>query len=215
MRKKNTAPSPPYIANVCRLPKRKLRRRNSSSVIIGAGVRRSCTTNAASSASPPSNGTQTSRLPQPTTGWRISASTGPASPNTVSTAPSQSSGTLRRTPVGFGTATATSASVITTNGTLMAKIQRQSAASTSQPPASGPITNEIPDHAVQLPIAAPRSSGGKVETITANALGVSSAPNIPCSARPATSTSIVGASAHSTETAPNPATPIENTRRSP
>ena len=56
----------------------------------------------------------------------------------------------------------------------------------------------MPDHAVHEPIAAPRSSGGKVATITASALGVSSAPNTPCSARPATSTSIVGASAQTT-----------------
>ena len=77
--------------------------------------------------------------------------------------------------------------------------------STSQPPASGPITIAIPDHAVQEPIAPPRSSGGKAEMITASALGVSSAPNTPCSARPATSTSIVGASAHTTDTTPNPA----------
>ena len=55
----------------------------------------------------------------------------------------------------------------------------------------------MPAHAVHEPIAAPRSSGGKVATITASALGVSSAPKTPCSARPATSTSIVGASAHS------------------
>ena len=97
----------------------------------------------------------------------------------------------------------------------MAKIQRHEATSTSQPPTSGPTTNEIPDHAVHEPIAAPRSSGGKVATITASALGVSSAPNTPCSARPAISTSIVGASAHSTDTTPKPPTPIENTRRSP
>jgi hypothetical protein len=51
--------------------------------------------------------------------------------------------------------------------------------------------------------------------ITASALGVSSAPKTPCSARPATSTSIVGATAQITDTMPNPPTPIENTRRSP
>ena len=97
----------------------------------------------------------------------------------------------------------------------MAKIQRHDALSTSQPPTSGPITNAIPDHAVHEPIAAPRSSGRTSATITASALGVSSAPNTPCSARPATSTSIVGAIAHSIDTTPNPPTPIENTRRSP
>ena len=158
--------------------------------------------NAPSSAIPPSPTAHTSGLPQPATGWRIRASASPASPSAVSIAPSQSSCISRRVP--GGTASATSVSVTITNGTLMAKIQRHDAASTSQPPASGPITMAIPDHAVQEPIAAPRSSGPKVEMITASALGVSSAPNTPCSARPATSTSIVGASAHSSETSPNP-----------
>ena len=51
--------------------------------------------------------------------------------------------------------------------------------------------------------------------MSASALGVSSAPNAPCSARPATSSSMFGATAHSTETTPKPPTPIENTRRSP
>ena len=105
--------------------------------------------------------------------------------------------------------------MISTNGTLMAKIQRQDAVSTSQPPASGPITIAIPDQAVHDPMAAPRSSAGKAEMITASALGVSSAPKTPCSARPAISTSIVGASAQIIDTTPNPPTPIENTRRSP
>ena len=54
------------------------------------------------------------------------------------------------------------------------------------------MTIAMPAHAVHEPIAAPRSSGGKVATITASALGVSSAPKTPCSARPATSTSIDG-----------------------
>ena len=52
-------------------------------------------------------------------------------------------------------------------------------------------------------------------TITASALGMSSAPKTPCSARAATSNSIVGASAHSTDAAPKPATPVAKTRRSP
>ena len=51
--------------------------------------------------------------------------------------------------------------VAITKGTLMAKIQRHVATSMSQPPASGPMTNAMPPHAVHEPIAAPRSSGGK------------------------------------------------------
>ena len=51
--------------------------------------------------------------------------------------------------------------------------------------------------------------------LTPSALGISSAPNAPCSARAPISTPMVGATAHTTETAPNPATPIEKIRRSP
>src|SRR3954454_3207230 len=51
--------------------------------------------------------------------------------------------------------------------------------------------------------------------MTASALGVSSAPNMPCSARPPTSTSIDGATAQSSDVTPKPATPSEKTRRSP
>ena len=97
----------------------------------------------------------------------------------------------------------------------MAKIQRQDALSTSWPPMSGPSTLPIPAHAVQAPTALPRSSGGKVRTITASAAGVSSAPATPWRARAATSTSIVGARAHSIEVTPNALMPNANTRRSP
>ena len=114
-----------------------------------------------------------------------------------------------------GTAARTMTMVAITNGTLMAKIQRQLATSISQPPASGPMTNAIPPHAVHEPIAPPRSSGGKLATMTARALGVSIAPKTPCNARPATSTSIDGASAQTTLTAPKPATPSVKMRRSP
>ena len=102
-----------------------------------------------------------------------------------------------------------------TIGTLIAKIQRHEAASTSWPPTTGPSTVPIPPHAVQAPTALPRSSGGKVETITASAAGVSSAPATPWSARAATSTSMVGASAQISEVTPKADTPSAKTRRSP
>ena len=73
----------------------------------------------------------------------------------------------------------------------------------------------MPPQAVQAPTARPRSSGGKVATITASAAGVSSAPNTPWSARAATSSSTVGAIAQKTDVTPNPATPSANMRRAP
>ena len=49
----------------------------------------------------------------------------------------------------------------------------------------------------------------------ASAAGVSSAPEIPCRARAAISTPMLGAAAHSADPIPKPATPAVNTRRSP
>ncbi len=49
----------------------------------------------------------------------------------------------------------------------------------------------------------------------ASELGVSSAPAAPCSARAAISTSIVGATAHASESTPNAVTPIAKIRRWP
>ena len=132
-----------------------------------------------------------------------------------STAPSQSTGGRAPWRSRCGTAIATTISVSTTNGALRTKIQRHDAASISCPPTSGPTIVAMPDHAVHEPIAAPRCAGGKAVTMTASAAGESSAPKMPCSTRPATSTSMVGAMAHTIDATPNPTTPSEKTRRSP
>src|SRR5664279_6573602 len=83
------------------------------------------------------------------------------------------------------------------SGTLITKIQRHDAIASSSPPASGPSTPAIAPHAVHVPIAPPRSDAGNVLTITASELGTSSAPAIPRSARAATSTPMLGETAHS------------------
>ena len=95
------------------------------------------------------------------------------------------------------------------------KIQRHDAIASSSPPASGPSTPAIAPHAVQLPIAGPRSSSEKVLTITARALGVNSALVTPWTMRAAISAPIEGASAHASEARPKPPTPSSKMRRSP
>ncbi len=104
---------------------------------------------------------------------------------------------------------------IATSGRLIRKITRQEEICSSSPPASGPSTVAIPPQAVQLPIAGPRSDSRNVATITARALGVSSAPATPCRARAAINAPIVGASAHSSDATPKPPTPSAKMRRSP
>ena len=139
----------------------------------------------------------------------------PPSPTAHSVAPITSTFASAARGRPSGTTRRTRNSVISTIGTLMAKIQRQDALSTSWPPISGPRTVPIPPHAVQAPTARPRSSGGKLATITASAEGVSSAPNTPWRARATTSSSTVGAIAQKTDVTPKPVTPSANTRRAP
>ncbi len=58
----------------------------------------------------------------------------------------------------------------------------------------------------------PARAGGNVLTITASELGTSSAPAMPCSARAPTRKTMLGASAQSSEVAPNAATPSAKIR---
>ena len=102
-----------------------------------------------------------------------------------------------------------------TSGMLMRKIRRQDPMARSSPPSRGPTTPAIVPHAVQLPIAPPRSDSGKVCTITASDAGVSSALATPCSARAPIRNPMLGEIAHRIEAAPKPITPIAKIRRSP
>ena len=73
-----------------------------------------------------------------------------------------------------------------------------------------------PAMAPKTPKARARSLGiVKVVVSTASAVGASSAPNAPCSARPATSTSNVGAAPASADAAANPTRPMMNVRLRP
>ena len=107
--------------------------------------------------------------------------------------------------------------VPSTIGTLIAKIQRQyDAVSTKAAwPISGPSTVPMPPQASAAPTAWPRLAGSATATVTASAAGVARAPATPWSARPATSSSMVGASAQNSEVTPKAPTRRANTRRSP
>ena len=84
----------------------------------------------------------------------------------------------------------------------MRKIKRQLVVSMSQPPIVGPITKEIPLHAVHWPIATPRAAPVNVAVSTASDVGTSSAPAMPCSPRNTMSDVTPGAAAQSTDATP-------------
>ena len=111
--------------------------------------------------------------PQPRRGSSIRANTGPARPSAQSTPPTRST-RARFAPVGCPARDRVGdepGRVTRANGTLTRNTQRQDACSTSQPPASGPITKAMPVHAVHAPIAAPRASPVNVVAITARPRG--------------------------------------------
>ncbi len=136
--------------------------------------------NAPSSATPAISGPNTPGLDHPSRGCSISANTGPASPAAHSIAPMKST---RRPPRSRAVPAGITVRISTTqpaaSGTFTRNTMRHEATASSSPPASGPSTPAIAPHAVQLPIAGPRSASGKVFTITASELGTSSAPATP------------------------------------
>ena len=71
------------------------------------------------------------------------------------------------------------------SGRLIRKATRQLIVSIRNPPSGGPSEVVIADAAAQNPIARPRTSRGKVAAMIARLCGTSSAPPIPCTARPA------------------------------
>ncbi len=182
---------------------------------MGSRARDSCTRNAANRSTPASSGPQTAGLDQPRRGCSISANTGPPRPRAQSSAPVKSTRGLSAGRVARGITARINPTQTTAKGRLIRKIQRHEATPSSTPPPSGPSAAATDPNAVQEPIAAPRSDSGKVATITASELGISSAPATPCRARKAIRKPIVGASAQSSEAAPKPPTPSAKTRRSP
>ena len=71
----------------------------------------------------------------------------------------------------------------TPTGTFTKKIQLQSRCSVIRPPTSGPIASASAETPAQMPIAVPRSRGGKVAAMIESVAGFISAAPAPCSTR--------------------------------
>ena len=78
-------------------------------------------------------------------------------------------------------------------GRLRKKIARQETYSASAPPTTGPMASASADTPAQVPIALPRSSGGKALVMIERVPGIMNAAPMPCTARPATSQPCDGA----------------------
>ena len=190
---------------MARLPAENARERNMSSGIIGATARRSQATNAATSAAPPISAPSTSALPQPAALARTRPHTSPSAPALRSPSPGRSrpTGAPRLSRMRASTSGAASRPI----GTLSQKIHSQASPSMTAPPTSGPLATARPVIALNMPIAAPRRSGGNAAVRSAKPIGMTSAAPAPWTARAATSVPASGASAHAAEASANSTRP--------
>ena len=115
------------------------------------------------------------------------------------------SGSRRRPPI----------SAAMPSGTLTRKIQRQSAASVSTPPITGPSTALSPMTGPKSPNAFCSSSAGKAARMMPKPWGIISAANAPWTRRKAISISVDCAAPHSAEAMVKPATPSRKSLRRP
>jgi hypothetical protein len=100
-------------------------------------------------------------------------------------------------------------------GTLMKKIQLQWMCSVIAPPTSGPIASASAETPTQMPIARPRSRGGKVTAMIESVAGFISAAPSPCTMRQTISPPALRARPHPSEAIVNTTRPTMKTRRRP
>ena len=100
-------------------------------------------------------------------------------------------------------------------GTFSQKTQCHEMPLTTAPPTSGPNATARPLMPPHAPRKTPRRSSGTPAERIVSVSGITIAPPSPCTARAASSTPIVGASAAAAEPAVKIAIPIANSRRRP
>jgi len=100
-------------------------------------------------------------------------------------------------------------------GTFTQKIQCQLSPWVTAPPTSGPPIAPSPAIPLQMPITAPRRSGGKADVRIVRLSGVMMAAPRPCTVRAPMRKPEEGARAHAADAAVKIANPMRYTRRRP
>jgi hypothetical protein len=100
-------------------------------------------------------------------------------------------------------------------GRLRKKIARQLTCSVSSPPTTGPIASASAETPAHVPIARPRSAGGKALVTIESVAGIMKAAPIPCTARLITSQASFGAKPAVADESANTLTPKKKARRRP
>src|SRR3954470_19594817 len=213
--KKNIASIANETMNATVFAPRNERERKNSNCTIGALPWSSTSTKATRPTTAVASSATISVDPQPQLLPSTSASTSAERPTDSAPIPAKS--TCRPTVLSNDSRTAKS--VTTTapiaTGRLRKKIARHDTYSVSAPPTAGPIASANADTPAHVPIARPRSCGGKVFEMIERVPGIMNAAPMPWIARPATSRVWLGARPISALEAANTITPPTNMRRLP
>ena len=100
-------------------------------------------------------------------------------------------------------------------GRLRKKMARQLTLSVRKPPTTGPMARAMADTPAHVPIALPRSSGGKALVMIDSVAGIMNAAPMPCTARQPTSQASLGEKPMVALDTANVMTPNRNIRRRP
>ena len=146
---------------------------------IGCRDRRSVTMNATNPTAPAAKPVSTAGDVHPSEDPSINANVSPARNTTAIAAPGRSMCGSASTSRDSGTRGRATTKTNTAIGRFRKKMPRHEIASTSRPPASGPIAAPIPASDAQRPTARPRSDGSNDAVRIARLLGTRSAPPIP------------------------------------
>ena len=176
---------PIKVRKLAAAPWAKLRRRNSRSSSMGLAQRSSHRMKAASRMAKPAAAASMGGEVQPAR-WALEMPSSRASSAVEErTAPSQSkrSGRTRRLSSWPAITSRVKAALTSTRGTVAKKTARQPKASTRKPPVAGPATAPAPTIVIIMPMALPRSVGGKAAMTMAMPVPCVMAAPAPCTMR--------------------------------
>jgi hypothetical protein len=158
---------------------RNVRERKKPKSTIGTATRRSTWTKAVRPIAASANRPSTRAEPQPHAPASTSASVSAVMPAVIAATPAKS--TDGRTVSSRDSRVAKRVTTIApaATGRLMKKIDCQETCSTSTPPSTGPIASASAETPAHMPIARPRSCGGKTFVMIDSVAGIMSAAPTP------------------------------------
>src|ERR671926_1669524 len=185
--KKNIASIANETMNATRFAPKNERERKKRKSTIGSALRTSATAKAANAAGATASSPMTAGEPQPHELPSTSASTSVPRATLIVATPGTSTWWVELSSRDSRAAASVTNTASAATGTLRKKIDCQETLSTRKPPTTGPMASASALTPAQVPMARPRSCGGKALAMIDSVAGIMNAGPTPWAARPAMS----------------------------